>query len=387
MSSTRHNEDGTFKQERYASSPAFERGLKANLVAARLSVGCTPKMREAVWFLQHLSMKPGGLKWAAAELATRFYTNEDRAGWLSELCLNPKTNLELSEATPRICVLLADYARQTGGVIAETEIFKTIQTALDFTSEAKALTVISGRPRIGKTHAARHWAATRPGKSRLVEVPSANDDLSFFVALARVLGVTVETTAKRKHLAPRIEAALRDGDLTLILDESANLVPDHHQRPPSRPPRVSWLLELVNRGVPVALLVSPNFFGGWKDYVSSSGWKDSQFWGRVGRFVELPDTLMIPDLEAVARAWMPYANQRIIEVLADAANLSQKSTALIEHAVKLATHYAKRDGRELAGWPDVHRAIKDGLMPGDTALASALNGADARRNMPASLPR
>jgi hypothetical protein len=344
-------------------------------------------MREAGWFLQHLSMKLGGLKWAGAELSTRFYTDEDRAGWLAKLCLDPETNSELQEATPRILILLADYARQIGGTIADTEIFKTVQTALDFTSSAKALTVISGRPRIGKTHAARHWADTHPGKARLVEVPSANDDLSFFVALARALGVTVESTAKRKQLAPRIEAALRDGDLTLILDESANLVPDHHQRPPSRPPRVSWVLEQVNRGVPVALVVSPNFFGGWKDYVASSGWKDSQFFGRVARFVELPDTLKIFDLENIARAWMPYANQRTIEVLADAANLSQKSAALIEHAVKLATHYAKQDGREQAAWPDVHRAITDGMLPGDTALASALNGADARRNIPASLPR
>lgn len=108
---------------------------------------------------------------------------------------------------------------------------------------------------------------------------------------------------------------------------------------------------------------------------------------RVGRFVELPNSLSISDLEEVARAWMPYANRRTIEVLADAANLSQKYLAMVEHATKAAELYARQAGRERADWPDVHRAISEGIMPGDTALASALKGADARRKIPASLPR
>jgi hypothetical protein len=36
MSSTRKSESGKFRQERYSSSPALERGLMANLVASSL---------------------------------------------------------------------------------------------------------------------------------------------------------------------------------------------------------------------------------------------------------------------------------------------------------------------------------------------------------------
>jgi hypothetical protein len=220
-----------------------------------------------------------------------------------------------------------------------------------------------------------------------VEIPSAGDDISFYLALARSLGLTIESAAKRKYLQPRIEAALAGGDLVLVLDEAANLYPSRDHRIHSRPPRISWVLEMVNRGVPIACLVTPNFFTSQKTFNERTGYDDRQFWGRVGRFVELPNTMPIADLEKVARAWLPHGDRRTIEVLADAANLSGTYLAAIEHAVKLATHYAKQAGRDLAEWPDIHRAISDGVMPGDTTLAAALRGKAARRNIPASLPR
>ena len=71
MSSTRTNTTGDLKPERWASSPEFDRAIKANLVAARAAL-LDGQYLEVVWFLQCLSMRKGGLRWAASEVAPDF---------------------------------------------------------------------------------------------------------------------------------------------------------------------------------------------------------------------------------------------------------------------------------------------------------------------------
>jgi hypothetical protein len=62
MSSTRHASPGApLRQERYASSPALERGLIATAVARRCSVLDDPADREFIWALHALSHQAGGL--------------------------------------------------------------------------------------------------------------------------------------------------------------------------------------------------------------------------------------------------------------------------------------------------------------------------------------
>jgi len=69
VSSTRKSKnDFVFHQSRYASSPEFERGLIANLVARRCSVLDNPIDRELIWFLQYLSHQSGGLDGIANQL-------------------------------------------------------------------------------------------------------------------------------------------------------------------------------------------------------------------------------------------------------------------------------------------------------------------------------
>lgn len=384
MSSTRTNQDGDFKQERWASSSALDRALKANLVAARCTTLEAAEQREAVWFLQYLSQHPGGLAWAASEVAPNFIASEDRETYLAAICLDPAKNQDLKCIFPEIVRLMADYTRQRREGVAITQIGSAINDALDYCSAQKCLVMISGRPRTGKTFTARHWVEQHPGRARYCEVPSSQDDISFFMALARALGITIESTVKRARLQPRIEAALRTGDLTLILDESANLWPSQNHRPPSRPGRVAWVMQMVNSGATIALLVTPNFFASQQDYLEKSRWNDAQFYGRIERYIELPDTMPVAEVEKVARAWLPHGDKRSIEVLADAASLSQKYLAAIEHAVKLATHYAKQAGRERPEWQDIHRALYAGVQPGDKTLVTALKGAG---NPPASITR
>jgi hypothetical protein len=73
MSSTRKaKDDSVFHQNRYASSPEFERGLVANLVAMRCAALDDKADRELVWFIQYLSHQPGGLKALAATLLEKY---------------------------------------------------------------------------------------------------------------------------------------------------------------------------------------------------------------------------------------------------------------------------------------------------------------------------
>ncbi len=73
MSSTRRAQPGSApKQERFCSSPEFDRGLMANLVAKRCQLLTVPEHREIVYFLQLLSHEEGGLKAVADALIKRF---------------------------------------------------------------------------------------------------------------------------------------------------------------------------------------------------------------------------------------------------------------------------------------------------------------------------
>jgi hypothetical protein len=382
MSSTRTNTSGVFKPERYSSSPEFDRPLKANLVAARCSVLESPDLKELCWFIQGMSLHRGGLRWVAAEIAPLSISNSRLDEWLATLCLDPATDGELQEIAPALRELIAAYARQRGERGAETEIGRQITGALDYCSQAHGLILVSGNPRVGKTWTAKHWIEQHFGKGRYCEVPSCADDTSFFMALASALGVTVESNAKRKNLQPRIEAVLKGGDLVLVLDECANLWPGFLHRQHSRPPRVSWVTSMINAGASIALLVTPNFSSAEKDFLSHARWQAAQFYGRIARYVTLPDRVALADLEKIARAWLPQGDRRAIEALADVANLSQKHAAAIEHVVKLATYFARQDGRDQAEWPDLKRAITTDVMPSDTALAAALS--QEGRRVPAS---
>lgn len=386
MSSTRSNQNGAFHQEKWASSPALDRAFKANLIAARCSVLESAEQCEAVWFIQHLSMFAGGLRWAASEIAPDLLRGEDREKWLASLCLDPATNLELKVVLPKLRQLMADYTKQKAEGVVVTEVGRAVYEALDYCNNSRCLVVISGRARLGKSFAAKAWIDQHPGRARYCSTPPSADDLAFFSALSMSLGITIESNAKTKNLRPRIEAALKSGAITAVIDEAALLWPGHNYRL-ARPSRICWLMSVIDQGASVALLVTPNFFETQADYVGKSGFAAAQWNGRIARYVPLQNDLQISDLEKVARAWLPNGDKRSIEALADYANLSQKYLAAIEHTVTLALYLAKQDGRDKPGWPDIHRALKSDVLPSDTALAAAIESAAARRKAPATSSR
>jgi hypothetical protein len=75
MSSTRHAEDGApLSQERYMSSPEYAelRGISGNAVTAKAALLDHPAKRSLLFFLQAMSLQPGGLQRFAREFLEMF---------------------------------------------------------------------------------------------------------------------------------------------------------------------------------------------------------------------------------------------------------------------------------------------------------------------------
>jgi AAA domain len=491
MSSTRKALPGSgFRQERFASSPEFQVGLMANLVARRCQLLERAEDRRLIWFLQLLSHREGGLKEVARDLVASFpegnathsmrkfgmkpgqvYTAsqvkairkeiplgdedfplrgemtgaevmglpdipnkwddllgirreealrclgvaESRAkgrpetykaegfcqacriaadglpDYLAELCLNP--SLRLDKGGPWYFPALIDTLREFQAAWIErhrragvfTELGKQVCETLDYSREEHCLTLVDGLARTGKTHAAKAWCEMNPGVARYVQVPSTNDEIGFYRAIAKSLGVSINLNSKAQELRQRIEDTLQPGGLTVVFDEAHWLWPSSTYRD-ALPGRINWIMTaLVNYGVPVGLVTTPQFMRAQKRVESKACWTSEQFVGRIGHYQKLPNSLSEKDLSAVAKVLLPEGDSTSIEMLVAYAQASAKYLAAIEIATHRARFLAKRDGRVEACRQDVKRAITESVIPSDSALAEALSG-PVRQSRRASKP-
>lgn len=482
MSNTRHaTTEGPLRQERYCSSPEFERGLMANLVAKRCDVLDQPGDRSLIYFLQLLSHREGGLKKAAADLVTMFpdrigtvsmhrfgmrpgqiysaeqvravreelpagspvfclrgersdlelffkpegslkelaqaaiynggsrrnYEEEKEAiaraerqpaaypaseflavcrqyaedlhDYLAEICVNPAIDLGAGAVWyfPTLIASLREYqaaweAKAGDGVIV-TELGKQVYETLDYALDSRRMVLIDGLARTGKTFAVKAWCAARPGQARYVQVPSTSDDIAFFRAIAKSLGVSINLNSKAQKLRDRVEDVLQRGHLMVCFDEAHYLWPKTNYQDVV-PVRVNWIMTaLVNNDVPVALVTTPQFMRTQKAVERRSCWTAEQFTGRIGHYQKLPDSLSEADLGAVARTLLPGGSKMTIEVLVRYAQGSAKYLAGIGSVVDRARYLARKEGQTDVACSLVQRAIKESVIPSDTALFNAMS--------------
>lgn len=461
MSNTRKAEPGKpLRQERWASSEEFERGLLGNLVARRCSALDDREGRKLVYLLQSLSHREGGVERVAEDLLAAFpdrigtasmhrfgmkpgqvysasqvkairreidldrdthlewplrgererFGIEDLLGWdnesiednapesypaeefimvcqasarglaghLEEFCLNPAVKAQAGWPWyfPALFESLREYqtalAEKERACTVVTEIGAQIYDTLDYALETKCLVLIEGLARMGKTFAAKAWCNERPGRARYVQVPSTNDDVGFFRAIAKALGVSCGRSWKAVQLRQRIEDTLQTGDLILVMDEAHYLWPVSDCRH-ALPGRINWVMTaLVNQGVPVALVTTPQFIATQKAVEKRTHWTSEQFIGRIGHYLPLPKSLGEDDLSKVTKALLPAGDAKSIEILVRYAQSSAKYLAGIETAVRRARYLAKKENRERAERADIKRAIQEAVIPSDSALANAL---------------
>jgi len=330
---------------------------------------------------------PNGYPASAFAEKCRAAAREDLEDWLKELCLNPQTSLRegppwLPEIRKVLRAALEQVAALERARSASTEMGRILSDGLEFCRATRHPVLIDGKGRIGKSHEARAWSRCRPGSVRYFQVPSSTDEISFLIALARSLGVSVESSPKAHKLRGRIEQVLHSANLMLVVDEAHYCWPQSNYRE-ALPKRIDYLLkDLSDKGVAVALVTTPQFHGHLRRVEENTPWASEQFLGRIGRYIRLPDRLSKPDLEAVARVLLPDGDKATIRALADYADLSEKHVAAIRFIVDAARWIAQKAGREKATAQDVRQAMRE-TLPGDTALtkakATAFSGRQDRR--------
>jgi hypothetical protein len=297
--------------------------------------------------------------------------------FLEELCLKPSADLHGPWYFPDLIKTLREYFAEEAEEMRQrtvtTAIGSMVFEEIDYALESKCMVLVDGPARIGKTFAAKAFCEQRPGRVRYVQVPSAADDIGFFRAIARALGVSINVNSKAAELRQRIEDTLQYGHLAIVFDEAHWCFPTSNYRD-ALPGRVNWILTaLVNLGVPVALVTTPQFFLSQKTVERKTHWSSEQLTGRIDHRQKLPSSLSHGDLAKVARALLPEGDMRSINALADYAEASVKYLAAIESTVRRARYLAKRDHRDKVTSADVRRALTEGVIPSDTALRAVLD--------------
>jgi hypothetical protein len=317
------------------------------------------------------------------------YARRHLAKFLFErLCLDPQMELNAQALwyLPRLVETLSELhdmqAAEAAGRAPVTEIGARVNESLEYAMSVRGLVVIDGVARTGKTFAVKAWCDAHPGQARYVQVPSSNDDMSFYRALCSGLGLGASVCYKALELRAKIESALHGGELLLVLDEGHYLWPQRNMRK-AVPHRINWLLtQLINMGVPVAVVTTPQFTKSQEALVASGGWSSEQLVGRIMYYERLPDLLSKADLEAVAEHWLPGGNAKAIGLLVTYAQSSEKYLQGVESLVRRACFLARKASQEQPTAADVAAALKESVVPSDNALAAALSGArkPTRRN-------
>ena len=256
-----------------------------------------------------------------------------------------------------------------------TEISGKVFEALDYSLSQRCLVLIEGLERRGKTFAAKAWCQQHPGEARFVTVPSTSDDIGFFHAIARGLGLSSGGTTKAVQLRDKIHETIYRSKLMLVFDSAHFLFPQTNYRE-AIPQRITWLLtSLVDEGVPVALISTPQFSLTQQITAERSKWRDAQLTGRIMHFEKLPDELSEADLRAVARSFLPDADERTITMAVRYAEASDKYLQGIDALTKRGIYLANRAGRETPSHGDLKEAMETGVIPSDRAMVTAIEGA------------
>jgi len=292
------------------------------------------------------------------------HAKNELEGWLTDLCLNPEIRLN---APPRwfydIEPSLKNYIEdrrldsQAGKIV--TSIGAQINDALDYAYDEKCLVHISGVARMGKTFQVQQWCRAYPGRVRYVQVPSGNDEISFYRSIARALGTACGSAMNTTQIKRQVEDAIQDAGIMLVFDEAHYLWPQYKDSRNS-PRRINWLLtEVVNKRIPVALITTPQFDVLQKTIINSSGWASEQLDGRISYRLDLPATLPEIDLSAIVRFNLPEAAPQVVEGLCAYAQSSGKFIAGIEAVAKRARFLAKKIGRDTPNKTDLVTAMKE----------------------------
>lgn len=310
------------------------------------------------------------------------------ANHLLDLCVNPRQQLDgiagfpwfrgMGEALLEFQTAYEEEVRQR---FAVTSIGQRVFDTLDWMLRARRMAVIEGREGRGKSEAAKAWAEMHLGQVRYLDLTGAANKTSLFRQIGKCLGLGGIYSRKIGDLQVRIQDVLQRSGLALVIDEAHYLLPQF-ERVSSRPELIDWVdTALCNRGVPVALVTTPQFTYRMHEAERQTGWNASQFLRRAcGRWTELPERSTDEDLQLVARRVWPGLDASGIKLAVGYAKLSGRDVSGLGDLALDARLVAEDAGRSDVIFADLDRAISAYRVPADAAMTTAFKLAEQKAN-------
>ncbi len=274
-----------------------------------------------------------------ASAATFLYTCRHKAArelpqYLARLCSDPGATWSVIYFHDLVGALETALQRQselTNTIVAPTRIATIVGNAVDFAHRTKSLVLIKGVERVGKTEGAKRYAFANPDKARMISLTAATTDSLFYEEIFSALGCGDKDSGSNSEMRSAIRDTLRNQDITLVFDEAHCLFGLSEKASIKRLEYIRT--ELVNRGVPVVLIITPQFAKRLSDLESKTSFNVNQFRGRITRWAELPDKPSRSDIECLSRFYLPDVPQSVHRLLSDFAQQSEYPFAAMKQAI------------------------------------------------------
>jgi hypothetical protein len=339
-----------------------------------------------------------------------YHRTQNIEQFLVDLCINPRIhfsapgdevdisdiesdraieeNPELSQGDFKTARL--DYFRDIIGALFEfqawheakamenfqlTAIGKKISETLNFALASRGMVLLDGLEGRGKTEAVKAWCAWHLGQARFVSLKGITSKTTAFREIAKALGIASSYTRTATEMQARIEDVLQRSRLMLVMDE-AHFVFNQSRRMYSRPELVDWIdTAICNRGVPIALVTTPQFIVCMTRAADQVEWNYRQFRRRVKRWVKLPATNTEEDIKAVARSVFKKADAKTIAKIVGYALLSKRDLSAVGDVASEVRAMLGTDDLIGVTADHVHRAIYDFLLPSDQTFLEGMEAA------------
>jgi DNA transposition AAA+ family ATPase len=286
----------------------------------------------------------------------------------------------------------ARQAKQTRENFHLTAIGKKIAETLDYSLTSRSMVLLDGLEGRGKTEAVKAWCELHCGQARLVSLKGVTNKTAVFREIAFALGITYAYGRTGPEMQSRIEDVLDRSKLMLVIDE-AHFLFNQTRQMTARPEMIDWLDTAAgNRGVPVALVTTPQFIACMARAKNQVEWNFNQFRRRVKRWVTLPEKNSESDIAAVARKVFHSASESVIKKVVGYALLSKRDLSAVGDVAAEIRAMIGMEDLGKATVEHVHRAITEYLIPSDQAFRVSLDAAESaqrktsRRPAPAPLP-
>ena len=424
-------ETKVFRQDAFASSPEYDRGILGNLLAARCQRLTDRDEIALMWWLQGVSWAEGGLQafagafieshleefcppsfrkvgvdrnrvygpeeirkiraplghemqprlalrgermqahWSLIDPRTETeeeaqhhpetYSGRDLIGifvpsrgelvdWIQNALVNPASvGLKegfgyFTEIYSALQAARAKRASEAASRLVPTAATRQVFEELDYALESKSFVLIEGREGIGKSEAARAWVAKRPGLAVYVALECGSDETTLYRAIARQIGTSCTYARKAVEVRMRVQDALQPGQLMLVIDEAHFLWPQSERSERTAPKRLDWLrTALIDFGVSVALISTPQYFSKQCDRFRKCGWNANQIQRRLARMASLPEALGEADAIAVAKSYFPGLSPCELKRVAGVALISIGYLSTIGHLRKRVDFLARKN--------------------------------------------